>query len=59
MTNWVVVLFEEYDLYQGFASAMPPRRGTVDRLQPLPVAAPQPLKRTRLPLVAACLKGMP
>jgi hypothetical protein len=31
----------------------------IDRLQPLPVASPQPLKRERLPIVVACLKGMP
>jgi len=54
----VVVLSEKYDLYQGFASAMPPRRGTMDRLQPPPMDAPQPLKRARLPLFEACLKGM-
>ena len=31
----------------------------MDRLQPLPVPATQSLKRGRLPLVAACPKGMP
>src|SRR5450432_501390 len=55
----VAVQSEKSDLYQGFASAMPLQSGEIDRLQPLPVAPPQPLKQVRLFAGSGMPEGMP